>query len=77
MDPLVVNLNRSAINFTDYIAKVPHKNLTRAQLRESLQTYLEPHLFIFHRTHESWNYDREWHHSQQLLIAKTVKDMII
>lgn len=26
MDPLVVNLNRSAINFTDYIAKVPHKN---------------------------------------------------
>lgn len=26
MDPLVVNLNRSAINFTDYLAKVPHKN---------------------------------------------------
>ena len=77
MEPLVVHLNRSTINFTDYIAKVAHKNQTRAQLRASLQTYLEPRLFIFHRTHESWNYDREWHHSSQLLIAKTVKDMII
>ena len=46
-DPLVIDLHKSKISFTEYNRTVTQ---SRSQLRRSLQEYLEPRLFIHHRT---------------------------
>ena len=70
---MVVDLQKSKIDFDEYGIST---HQTRAELRKSLQEYLEPRLWIYHRTPES-GFDTEWKHTSSLLVSKTVKDMIL
>ncbi len=74
---MVVNLNRSIISFDEFSKSLPNSSVNRSELRRTLQSYLEPRLHIHHRSYEEWDWNSSWQHTKQLLIAKTVKDVIL
>ena len=74
---MVVNLNRSIISFDEFSKSLPNRKVNRSELRRTLQSYLEPRLHIHHRSYEEWDWNSSWQHTKQLLIAKTVKDVIL
>ena len=78
-EPLLVDLKRSQISFDEYISKVGKTTMHKAELRKTLQAYLEPKIWLFQRTPEDQhtNFNTEWAHSATLLVAKTVKDIVI
>ena len=62
-EPLTVDLAKSKINVEDYIKTLTTTTLSKSELRKSLQIYLEPKLYMFHRTpSEGSNYSTEWHY---------------
>ena len=66
------------ISFDEYISKVGRKTLTRAEVRKTLQEYLEPRLVIHHRTPpKNGGFSTEWKHTSSLVVSKTVKDLVL
>ena len=77
-EPLSVNIKDSVISFEEYISKVGRKTLTRAEVRKTLQEYLEPRLVIYHRTPPKGSeFSTEWKHTSSLVVSKTVKDLVL
>ena len=74
---MTVNLQESFVSFTEYISSVGKKELTRAEVRKTLQENLEPRLVMYHRTPKKGSgFDTEWKHTSSLLVSKTVKDLV-
>ena len=75
--PLVVDLDWSVISLEEFQKLNQGLVFTKAELRKKLQGYLEPRLVMYHRTPGDGHFDTEWKHTSSLLVAKTVKDMLI
>jgi hypothetical protein len=80
-DVNLINWDKSHIDFEDFRAlkMAEGPTISRVELRKSLYQYLQKKLRLIRYTPPGHpeNFDNQWHYMSSVLVAKTIKDMII